>query len=289
VTATSGATPWLTIGLFAANMRVMANPVHAMEIARLAEDLGYDSLWVADHVVVPSPRVAPSPMEPHEPLLDPLVALGFLAAHTRRITLGTGVIVLPQRNPLILAKQLASVDVLSGGRLVFGAGVGYLEPELTALGVPMERRGARTDEYLGAIQSLWYDGSPAFHGEFVDFDGVDARPRPVRGRVPLVIGGHSRAALRRALRLADGWYGYLLGLRATEERLAELAGLAREVPRTSPLHISVTPSRRLTPESVAAYAALGVHRLIVAPLPTMAPAEVREFVEANAPARLLVS
>ncbi|TDV57586.1 TIGR03619 family F420-dependent LLM class oxidoreductase [Actinophytocola oryzae] len=276
----------LTIGLYGANLRVLAAPSAAAGIARLAEDLGYDSLWVGDHVVLPTPRVEPSPMEPAEPLLDPVVSLGFLAAHTSRIALAAGVVVLPQRNPLVLAKQLATVDVLSGGRLVFGAGVGYLEPELTAIGVPLARRGARTEEYLAAIQSLWYDEKPEYHGEFVDFAGVDAHPRPVR-RVPVVLGGHSTTGLRRALRLADGWYGYLLGLRATKERLAELARLATEVPRETPLHVSITPSRLLTPEIVADYAELGVDRLVVAPLPEFSLEQVRDFVEANAPGRLL--
>lgn len=277
----------LTIGLYGANLRVLADPEHAGEIARLAEDLGYDSLWVGDHVVLPSPRAQPSPMDSAEPLLDPVVSLGFLAAHTTRIELASGVVVLPQRNPLVLAKQLASVDVLSGGRLVFGVGVGYLEPELTALGVPLAERGARTEEYLAAIQALWYDEKPEYHGTFVDFAGVDAHPRPVRRRVPVVLGGHSTAGLRRALRLADGWYGYLLGLRATKDRLAEVARLAGEVPRTTPLHVSITPSRRLTPEIVADYAELGVDRLVVAPLPEFSFEQVKEFVEANAPGRLL--
>src|SRR5918996_4487339 len=119
-----------TIGIFAINSHACAEPENAARIAALAERLGYDSLWAGEHVVVPSPRVAPSPMEPDEPILDPLVLLAHLAAHTSRVRLGTGVIVLPQRNPLVLAKQLASLDVVSGGRLVVGIGAGYLEPEL---------------------------------------------------------------------------------------------------------------------------------------------------------------
>src|SRR5436190_367554 len=115
-------------------------------------------------VGTPRPRVRPSPIEPDYPILDPLIALTFVAARTSRIRLGTGIVILPQRNPLVLAKELASLDVLSGGRLVFGLGVGYLEPEMRALGVPMEARGTRSDEYLQAMRSLWTDEAPEFHG-----------------------------------------------------------------------------------------------------------------------------
>src|SRR5690349_6892498 len=127
-----------TIGLFLHNATIATDPAVAADVAVRAEELGYDSLWAGEHVVVPRPRVAPSPLEPDEPMLDPVVLLAHLAARTRRVRLGTGVIVLPQRNPLVLAKQLASLDVLSGGRLDVGIGAGYLEPELSALGVPMD-------------------------------------------------------------------------------------------------------------------------------------------------------
>lgn len=270
-----------TLGLFAANLHACAEPGGAARVAALAEDLGYDSLWVADHVVLPSPRVEPSPLDPDVPVLDPLIALAHLAAHTERIALGTGIVVLPQRNPLILAKQLASVDVLSRGRLIFGTAVGYLEPELRALGVPPEERGARADEYLAAMRSLWYDEKPAFHGRYADFEGVDAHPRPVQRPVPVVTGGHSPAALRRAARYADGWYGWMLGRRAAAElipRLSEQTGRDRP-----PLHISITPPRAPDEEHVRAYGEMGVDRLVIIP-PLGAPlAEVERFVERHAP------
>src|SRR5689334_24920829 len=113
-------------------------------------------------------------MAPEDPILDPLIHLTYVAARTRRLELATGIIVLPQRNPLVLAKQAASLDVLSGGRLILGIGVGYLEREMTAIGIPMERRGRRADEYLAAMRSLFEDEAPAYHGEYVDFEGVDA-------------------------------------------------------------------------------------------------------------------
>jgi probable F420-dependent oxidoreductase len=272
----------VTIGLFAINSHVCAEPEAAARIATLAESLGYDSLWAGEHVVVPSPRVEPSPMEPDEPILDPLVALAHLAGRTERILLGTGLIVLPQRNPLVLAKQAASLDVLSNGRLILGIGVGYLEPEMTAIGVPMRARGARADEYLAAMRSLWEDDAPAHHGEYVDFERVDAHPRPVQRPLPIVVGGHTDAAFRRAARYADGWYGFLVGLRAMAEYREALQRTGRE----RPLHVSVSPSRRLDPDTVAAYAQLGVDRLIVIPPPGLTLDEVTAFVESNAPERV---
>ncbi|MER6948604.1 TIGR03619 family F420-dependent LLM class oxidoreductase [Nonomuraea sp. NPDC000554] len=273
----------LAIGLHAPNTFAGADRKGAARIAALAEDLGYDSLWTADHVVLPAPRIAPSPLEPDAPLLDAVVSLAFLTAHTERILLATGCVVLPQRDPLVLAKQLASVDVLSGGRLLVGVVAGYLEPELRALGVPLEGRGARTAEYLRAMRSLWEDDAPACHGRHVDFEGVDAHPRPVQRPVPVVMGGHTRAAHRRAAELADGWYGWMLGLRATAAQLGSL----RQAADGRPLHVSVTPARRLDRDTVRAYADLGVDRLVVTPPTGLVLGELERFVQENAPGRLL--
>src|SRR3954449_3749019 len=134
----------LRFGLFSVNSGPCSQPATAARIARLAEAAGFDSLWAGEHVVLPDPRVPPSPMEPGDPILDPVIALTFLAAQTTRVRLGTGIIILPQRNPLVLAKELASLAVLSEGRFVFGVGVGYLEPEFRALGIPFADKGPRT-------------------------------------------------------------------------------------------------------------------------------------------------
>lgn len=274
-----------TLGLFALNMYACAEPRTAARVAGLAEDLGYDSVWVGDHVVLPSPRVDPSPTEPDAPFLDPLVALAHLAARTGRIALGTGVVVLPQRNPLVLAKQLASVDVLSEGRLIFGAAAGYLEPEMRAVGVAPEGRGARADEYLAAMRSLWYDDEPAFHGRHVRFEAVDAHPRPVQRPIPVVTGGHSPAALRRAAHHADGWYGWMVGRRAAAELIPRVRALREEAGR-EPLHISVSPPRLPDAEFVRAYGELGVDRLIVVPPLGVPASDLERFVEEHAPRRL---
>src|ERR1043166_5774283 len=128
-------------GMFDLNQGACLDPRVLLDVARQAEAIGLESLWCGEHVVLPDPRVPPSPMEPSDPILDPVIALTYAAAATSSIRLGTGVIILPQRNPLVLAKELASLDVLSGGRLIFGMGVGYLEPEFKALGVPLTDHG----------------------------------------------------------------------------------------------------------------------------------------------------
>lgn len=269
-----------TIGLFGINFHACADPAVAKRIAQLAEELGYDSLWAGEHVVLPKPWVSPSPMGPDEPILDPLLALTHVAAHTHDIRLGTGVIILPQRNPVVLAKQLASLDVLSGGRLIFGLGVGYLEPELAAIGVQPAKRAERALEYLAAMRSLWYDERPAFHGSYVDFEGVDAHPRPLQRPIPVVMGGHSKAAHRRAAEHADGWYGFMLRLDETKRQLEELAQTGARP------HISVTPGHRLDPQIVRDYAEMGVDRLIVMPRPNLSASDLEDFVRMSAPERV---
>src|SRR2546423_186647 len=164
----------MKIALFACNMGPCADPGVAARVARAAEAAGFESLWTGEHVVLPDPQAPPSPVPPLEPMLDPTVALTFLAAQTKTIRLGTGIIILPQRNPLVLAKELASLDVLSGGRLIFGVGIGYLEPEFAALGIPFADKGARTEENLQAMIAIWPMEKPSFSGQFVSFEGIQA-------------------------------------------------------------------------------------------------------------------
>ncbi len=255
----------LKFGLFAMNMGVCSYPATAAKIARLAETAGFDSLWAGEHVVLPGPQRPPSPMAPGDRILDPIISLTFLAAHTSRVLLGTGIIILPQRNPLVLAKELASLDVLADGRLLFGVGVGYLEPEFRALGVPFADRGARTEEYLEAMRAIWSQQKPAYHGKFVSFADVQSHPqRDIR----IVMGGHSPAAYRRAIESAVGWYGYALDLERTAHILTDIRAAAQRYTRPAELgelEISVTPSIPVNQEIVEQFAALGVHRLILNP------------------------
>ena len=255
-----------------------------LPLARLAEELGYGSWWAQDHVVLPT---AGSPLDPTVPVVDPLVHLAHVAAVTSRMTLGTAVIILPQRNPLLLAKQAASLDVLSGGRLLLGVGAGYLEPEMTAVGVAIAGRGTRTDEYLDAMTALWTHEAPAYEGRHVAFGKVDAHPRPVRpGGVKVIVGGHSPAAFRRAVSRGHGWFGngtydelvvHLAGLRraaAEVERPARLGRLEITFMQLNPVTVDAETARR--------YAGLGVDRLVVYPLPLEDPADVIEFLELHA-------
>jgi probable F420-dependent oxidoreductase len=256
-------------GLFGINMGPCSTPTTALRVARAAEDAGFESLWTGEHVVLPDPQVAPSPLPPDFPLLDPVVAFAFLAGHTRTIRLGTGIIILPQRNPLVLAKELASLDVLSGGRLIFGVGIGYLKPEFDALGIPFDDKGARTVEYLQAMQAIWNDPRPAYRGKLFSFGGVQAQPRPAqRPHPPIVFGGMTPFAFGRAVGHGNGWYGFALDLEGTRRCLAGLREAAKRAPRPKALgelEISVTPSVPLDADTVQRFADLGVHRVIPTP------------------------
>jgi probable F420-dependent oxidoreductase len=275
-----------SIGLFAIHRHLTARD-DLLRIGTLCEELGYDSLWMGEHVVVPDPRQPPSPMEPLDPILDPLVALAFIAARTERILLATGIVILPQRNPLVLAKQLASLDWLSGGRVLFGMGVGYLEPEMTAVGVPMDRRGTRAVEYLKAMRALWEHERPSFEGEFVRFSGVNAHPRPAQRPLPVIMAGHSAAAHRRAARHADGWYGFMLRENETAEQLEGLRKSLEEAGRDiSDFEFTVTPRGSMDADRVAAFRDLGVNRLVLIPPVGASVEEVEAFVREHAPERL---
>jgi probable F420-dependent oxidoreductase len=256
----------MKFGLFGINMGACSNPESATRVAQAAEAAGFESVWTGEHVVLPDPQVAPSPLPPTYPLLDPAVALAFVAAQTKTVKLGTGIIILPQRNPLVLAKELASVDVVSNGRLIFGLGIGYLKPEFDALGIPFDHKGPRSIEYLQAMQAVWTQEQPAYQGRFVSFSGIQALPRPVQKPYPwVVIGGHTNEAFRRAVQYANGWYGFALDLDATAKCLAGLKEAAKAVSRPASLgelEISITPGPGLDLEMAKRYADLGVHRLI---------------------------
>jgi len=186
----------------------------AIRMVKLAEAAGFDSVVAVDHVVFPHSYTsvypyAPGGRLPGGPggsLPDPLIWMAAMAAVTEKLRFLTGVIILPLRNPLVLAKQVATLDHMSGGRIELGIGVGWLKEEFEALGVPFEKRGKRSDEYIAVMRKLWAEDGASFAGEFVNFHEVSSNPKPMRGGVPIVIGGHSEAAARRAGRLGDGFF-----------------------------------------------------------------------------------
>ena len=193
---------------------VGTEPDSALEICRRAESVGFDSVWGGEHVIRPAKIESAYPYtedgempgEAETPIPDPLIWLAYVAAAAPSLRLGTCILIVPQRNPLVLAKELATLDWLSGGRVELGLGVGWLEEEFQALGVPWERRGARNDEYVAAMRALWAGPEAEFHGEFVDFEPATCSPRPVRGSIPILVGGDSAPAIRRAARIADGYF-----------------------------------------------------------------------------------
>ena len=269
----------MKFGLHSVNLHGCAYPDAAARFGRAAEAAGFESLWVVDHVVLPDPPVPERPMAPDQRLLDPIVALTFLAAHTTRIRLATGVIILPQRQALVLAKQLASLDVLSKGRLIFGLGVGWCEPEMRSVGVSFAERGKIADEYLAAMRAVWAQPKPTYRGRYVAFEGVQAMPRPVQTpNPPTVVGGRTPPAFRRAVTQGQGWYGFGLDLATTEKFVGALREGAKRHPRPPELgrlEISVTPPGYGVPDkaTLEAYALAGVDRLILRPSPEMdAPA-----------------
>jgi probable F420-dependent oxidoreductase len=244
---------------------------YAVAFAQMAEECGFESVWVVEHVIMAVEYRSVYPYDPsgRSPFTadvvqpDPLLWLSYIAAATRRIRLGTAVLVLPQRNPLILAKELATLDRLSGGRVELGIGIGWVREEAEAVGTDFDNRGRRADEYIQVMRTLWREPVASFKGEFVTFDKVVSRPKPVQpAGVPIVVGGHSKAAARRAGRLGDGFYP--LGVHG--EQLAALRALVTETARAhgrDPSRIPVTCGGKTDLATAQTYASLGIERMVV--------------------------
>ncbi len=253
-------------GLFGVNFASCADPEVQRRVVLAAEEVGFESVWTGEHVALPI-QGNPVPIPAETPFLDSLVALARIAGFTRRVRLGTGILVLPHHNAVLVAKALASLDVVSGGRVIAGFAGGYAEPEFRALGVDFRQRGAITDESLRAIRTLWTQEVPTFRGRFADFSDIRFEPKPIqRPHPPIVVGGMAAAALRRAAREGDGWYGFALTVEQAAPVVAELHRLRAEAGRgAAPLDISLTTFEPVTPALVAAAEQAGIHRLIVFP------------------------
>lgn len=248
-------------------------PGFIKDAVQLAEAKGVHGIWVPEHVLFfpdyastyPYSDSGRMPGDP-EGLLDPFTALTFIAAHTQRVRLGTGICLVPQRQPVYTAKMVADVDYLSGGRVDFGVGIGWLKEEFQNLGMDFASRGARTEEYLLAMKALWSEGISEFKGHTLNLEPCHFNPKPVqRPHPPIIFGGESDAAMRRVARLGDGWYGYDLTPEDLGRRLNSLdAGLASTGRDRSQIQVIVGPNRHpVTEQTLYEYSAVGADQVVV--------------------------
>jgi len=246
---------------------------YASQFGQLAEEIGFESIWAVDHAVMcpdyesryPYDASGRSPFHENVIQPDPLAWLGWVAAQTQRIKLGTGILILPLRNPVVLAKTVASLDRLSGGRLLLGVGVGWVREEAEAVGTDFSTRGKRCDEYIEAMRALWREPVSSYTGNHVNFQGVVSQPKPARpGGVPILIGGHSEAAARRAGRLGDGFYPLGVFGEELDSLLAIMGEAAREAGR-DPADIEVTAVGAPQKAFVESLVAQGVKRILISP------------------------
>ncbi len=252
-----------------------ARPELLKQVAQRAETLGFESIWIPEHLVIPINLKTPYPYSPDGKLPgsptaavhDPLLALAFAAGCTERIKLGTGVFVLPLRNPLAVAKAVASIDVLSSGRFLFGVGIGWLEEEFDAVGIPFKDRAARTREAIKMMKVLWSEETPQFSGRFHSFPPLGFNPKPVqKPHPPLIFGGETRAALKRAAELGDGWYGTRFTPESIKPMIAQLEEFAEAVGRDCSrfeITCGIADGLPLTLDTARRFADAGVHRLMV--------------------------
>jgi probable F420-dependent oxidoreductase len=282
----------MRLGLHALGIGAGADRAVIDAVASTADECGFATLWAGEHVVMvdrPASRYPYSDdgvigVPAQADWLDPMIALGFAAAASSRIGVATGVLLLPEHNPVVVAKQAASLDRLSGGRLTLGVGVGWSREEFAALGVPFEHRAARTAEYVAAMRTLWRDDVASFDGKLVGFDSIRVNPKPVHDRrIPIVVGGNSDPALRRVAAWGDGWYGFNLAcVDAVRERVGKLERLCAESGRDrGQLRLAVSLDDPSVGD-VGALCELGVDELVLVEAPPDRPAAAAAWVSALA-------
>jgi probable F420-dependent oxidoreductase len=278
----------MQVGLHALGIGAGARRDVIDAVAETAETCGFATLWSGEHVVMVDRSSSRYPysgdgqiaVPPIADWNDPLVGLSFAAAASSTIGIATGVLLLPEHNPVLLAKQAATLDALCGGRLVLGVGIGWSREEFDALGVPFARRAARTAEYAAAMRTLWREDIASFDGEFVRFDSIRVNPKPVRDRqIPIVLGGNSDPALRRVAAWGDGWYGFNLdGVAAVAERLGYLEARCREAGRDVAGQRRAVALRQPQVSDVPALADLGVDELVIVDSPPADPQLAADWV-----------
>jgi probable F420-dependent oxidoreductase len=282
----------MRIGLHALGIGSGAKREVIDAVAATAERAGFATLWSGEHVVMVDESTSRYPYSDDGRIavpaaadwIDPLIGLSFVAAATSTIRIATGVLLLPEHNPVLVAKQAASLDTLSGGRLTLGIGIGWSREEFDALGVPFARRGARTKEYVDAIRTLWRDDVASFDGEFVGFTDIRVNPKPLRPKgIPIILGGNSDAALRRIAAWGDGWYGFNLdSVDAVADRVdflrEQCSGQGRD---PAELRLAVA-LKDLKPGDAPALAALGIDELVLVEAPPDDPHDAEDWVLALA-------
>lgn len=273
----------MKFGIMFANAGPFAFPEGLENLARTAEEVGIESIWTVEHVVVPVDyrskypysETGKMPGPENIPIPDPIVPLAFAAAVTKKLRLGTGVVILPQRHPLYVAKEMATLDVLSNGRAMLGVGIGWLQEEFDAVGIPFKQRAQRTDESIQAIRSLWKSTPEPFNGRFYKWGAVESHPKPIQQPgVPIIVGGHAEGAARRAARLGDGFFPARGALASLTQLLAIVRDECAQIGR-KPEDIEITSgiggsnatsaSSAMQLDVVHRYEDLGVARLIIAP------------------------
>jgi len=263
----------MKIGTFSTFMSPICTPEVIGDIGRRAEEIGLDSIWMGEHVVLfdktetPYPGSADGklPVPEGGGMLDTVATFGYLAAFTKTLRFGTGITLLPQRNPVYTAKEFTTLDWLTGGRIDFGIGVGWCKEEVEACGYDFSTRGRRCDEILELMQQLWTEPLAEFHGEFYDLEPCRMDPKPLQNpHIPIIVGGHSPAGFKRAAKYGAGWYGFQLDLENTASVITALdAALAEEGRSRDDFELIITPPYRVSMDMVKGYAELGVDRLIV--------------------------
>lgn len=277
----------MRLGLHALGIGTGAEPAVIRAVASAAEQCGFATLWAGEHVVMVDDSASPYPYADDGKIavpaaadwIDPMVALSFAAAATTTITLATGVLLLPEHNPVIVAKQAASLDKLCGGRFSLGVGIGWSREEFDALGIPFERRSARAADYAAAMRTIWRDDIASYAGEFTAFEKIRVNPKPRTGAIPILCGGNSDAALRRVAQWGDGWYGF--NVRDVDEvaaKVTTLRHLCADAGR-DPAELRVAVAlREPDPSEAGRLAELGVDELVLVASPPQDPAHAGDWV-----------
>ncbi len=264
----------MQIGVFATFMSPLATPGMIRDFGRQAEAMGLDSIWMGEHVALfdrntygyPSSKDGRIPVPDGGGMLDVTATFGFLASVTTKLRFGTGVALVPQRNPIYTAKEMCTLDWLTEGRIDFGIGVGWNKEEVEACGYRWEDRGARCDEFLTVMQRLWTEPVVDFAGKWVKFETMRMDPKPIqKPHIPIIVGGYADAALRRAVQFGAGWYGFNRDPAATRQMLTRLdQAFAKAGRRRGPdFQIIITPPLTMPIDAMQEYAELGVQRLVV--------------------------